>query len=105
MERDYYVFQTEAQANACLAVINGAGWFPVVSRVNGVPAPDKQKAEKWCSAPVQMLSGEWAIPRIPASLLNARKVTSKKRKEFMAVFGQDIRTLTEDDFPVVEVSL
>lgn len=96
---DYYVFQTKPEADACIAAINGTKWFPVIGKVNGVPAPDNAMTLRWQPEPLEMLSGEWAVPRIPDKRLNALKITSATRKAFMAVFGKDVRTLTKEDFP------
>ena len=49
-----------------------------------------------------MLSGEWAVPRIPVARLDFLGVSQSERDEFMAVFGQDIRILTRQDFPEEE---
>jgi len=99
MSAEYYVFQVKAQADACVAAINGSGWFPVIGKVNGKPRRYNQQTIKWCDGPVEMLSGEWAVPRIPAARLDALKVPAEDRAAFLAVFGQDIRTLPSADFP------
>ena len=99
---EYYVFATKADADTCLGFINTTSWFPVVGSVNGVPAPQNQKTEKWADEPTEMLSGEWCIPRIPESRLDYLGVSAESRATFLAAFGQDIRTLTHADFPVPE---
>ena len=96
---EYYVFATEAEADACLNYINSTPWFPIVGKVNGVPAPEKQNTTKWADSPQEMTSGEWAIPRIEEARLDALEVPQEDRDAFMAAFGQDIRTLGPDDFP------
>jgi hypothetical protein len=52
-----------------------------------------------------MVSGEWAVPRIPESRLNYLEVPQADRDNFIAAFGQDIRQLTSADFPVIEEEL
>jgi len=99
---EYYVFQTEAEALGCLNYINSTPWFPIVGKVNGVDAPNNQTTTSWAEAPVEMLSGEWAVPRIPQSRLDYLEVSAEDRTNFLASFGQDIRTLTAEDFPVIE---
>jgi len=94
---EYYVFATEAQAIACIAAINGTSWFPIVGYCNGVPAPQNQQTTKWCDAPAEMTTGEWAVPRIPTSRLNDIGVPQADRDAFLAVYGQDIRSLSASD--------
>jgi len=99
MSAEYYVFATQAAGDACVAAINGTAWFPIVGKVQGVSAPDNQQTIKWCDGPVEMLSGEWAVPRIPTARLDALEVPQAERDAFLAAFGQDIRELTPADFP------
>ena len=99
--QDYYVYQTEADAQAALNYINGSSWFPITSKVNGIDAPDKPKTTKWADAPSEMTSGEFAVPRVPAALLDYIGVPEEDRIAFIAAFGQDIRPLTTTDFPEI----
>ncbi len=96
---EYYVFQTEEQANACLAAINGSGWFPIVGFKNGDPAPNSQVTDKWVNRFKVMNTGEFVIKRIPESRLDFIGVPSEQRAAFLAAFGQDIRDLESSDFP------
>ena len=96
---EYYCFATEAEAQACLDYINGTAWFPIVGNRNGVPDPTAQATTKWADAPTEMASGEWCVPRIPASRLDALEVPQEDRDQFNAAFGQDIRSLDSTDFP------
>jgi len=98
----YYVKATEAEAQAGVDAINNSGWFPVVGNVKGVPAPNKQMTVAWCDAPQQILSGEWAWPRVPESKLNFLGVPQSERDAYLAAFGGDIRELTSADFPQPE---
>lgn len=96
---EYYVYATEPDANAAIAAINGSGWFPVVGNKNGVPNPSAQKTVAWVDAATEMLSGEWAVPRIPEDRLDYLDVPQQDRDNFLAAYGQDIRDLTSEDFP------
>ena len=96
---EYYVFATEAAAQACVDYINGTPWFPIVGTCSGQPAPTKQATTAWVDAPLEMLSGEWAVPRIPESRLDYVGVPQEDREAFIAAFGQDIRNLANSDFP------
>jgi hypothetical protein len=100
---EYYIFATEAGATACLDYINATPWFPLAGKVNGQPAPDaNQKTTKWADTPQEMVSGEWCVPRVPESRLDHINVPQGDRDAFIAAFGQDIRTLTGVDFPVLD---
>lgn len=99
--KDHYVFQTEAEAQTCLGYINGTSWFPAAGAVMGQPAPGNQVTVKWAEAPREMLTGEWAVPRVPSKRLDIAGVPQEDRDAFMAAFGQDIRPLGPSDFPPV----
>ena len=96
---EYYIFATEAGATACLDYINATPWFPIVGQSQGVPAPQNQTTTKWVEAPSEMLTGEWAVPRIPNARLDHLEVPQGSRDAFMSAFGQDIRGLDSGDFP------
>ena len=101
---EYYVFPTEVEAIACVNFINSTPWFPIVGKTNGVFNPDAQQTTYWVESPVELISGEWAVPRIPESRLDCISVTQEQRDAFLVAFGQDIRDLSNTDFPeVIEV--
>ena len=102
---EYYVFPTEAEAIGCVSYINSTPWFPIVGEVNGVPAPDHQVTTCWVESPTEMLSEEWAVPRIPEFRLDFLGVSQSDRDEFLVAFGSDIRELGSTDFPVIEEEL
>lgn len=100
---EYYVFSQKSDADSCLNAINASGWFPVRGNIKGKPAPDEaQKTVKWADEPREMTSGEWAIPRIPKNRLDGLGVPQSEQDTFLATYGQDIRDLTSEDFPVVD---
>ena len=95
---EYYVFANEASAQACLNYINSTPWFPIVGTKNNKPAPESQTTTSWAESPAEMLSGEWAVPRIPTSRLDHLGVTQDSRNAFLSAFGNDIRDLGTSDF-------
>jgi hypothetical protein len=95
---DHYVFQTQAQAQACLDYINSTPWFPIIGQINGQPALDAQATTCWAEAPLEMLTGEWAVPRIPETRLDYVGVPQAHRNAFLQAFGSDIRDLSKSDF-------
>jgi hypothetical protein len=108
----HYVFQTEEAANAALAAIKV--FLPVVGLKNGKPAPESAQTTDWMTEPTLMLSGEFAVNRVPNERLdNAGPleevdgvwkhagIPMQVRIDFMAEHGQDSRELTEDDFPTI----
>ena len=90
---EYYVFQTEDEAQVCIDAINGTAWFPIDS-VRG-----DQNTTCWVKSPRQMTSGEWVVPRIPESRMDYLDVPQTERDTFIDVFGQDIRQLDGSYFP------
>ena len=107
---EYYVYTTLEEANA--ALINIDDFLPIVGLKDGVPAPLCAQTVTWVDAPLLMLSGEYAIPRISQDRLdNAGElihadgvwgyvgITAQEVSDFMAAHGQDIRELTSDAFP------
>lgn len=97
---EYYVFQTESDAQGCIDYINSTPWFPIIGNKDGVPNPDAQTTTCWCETPSEMVSNEWAVPRIPNTRLDYLEVSQSDRDNFMATFGQDIRTLTVSDLVI-----
>nr|BDD44691.1 hypothetical protein 21 [Legionellales bacterium] len=96
---EYYVFANETDANACIAAINGTSWLPIVGNCKGQPAPSKQQTTKWVENATEMLSGEYAVPRIPEGRLDHLGVPQAERDAFLATYGTDIRDLGASDFP------
>lgn len=102
---EYYVFETEQDAVNCINYINNTDWFPLAGNVQGEPAPEThQKTVAWVLVPFEMLSGEWAVPRIPSTLLDAVNVPQADRDAFLTAFGQDIRELDGGAFPEPEIT-
>ena len=93
----FYVFTTLVEAQACSDFINNSGWFPLQAQ-NG-----SGETINWVGEAMEMASGEFCVPRIPESILDAVGVPQASRDAFLTAFGQDIRTLTHVDFPVVEI--
>ena len=102
MSNEFYCFATEAEANACIGALNSNPVFPIVGNCGGKPAPDKQQTTKWVDAPTELVSGDWAVPRVPTARLDSLGVGEEDRAAFIAAFGQDIRVLESRDFPQPE---
>lgn len=101
---EYYVWDTEAQAQAALDFINNSGWFPIVSKnaYTGLPAYDKQKTVKWADAPLQRLDNKWCFQRIPAVRMDALNVPADDRQAFLDAFQPTIEEYDPAWFPVEE---
>jgi hypothetical protein len=95
---EYYVFNTAGKAQAAINDINANSAFPVTGKRRGKPAPDKQKTERWADEPLELKSGEFAVPRVPAIFMDELNIPTAARKGFLAKHGQDIRELSTDDF-------
>lgn len=99
---EYYTFDTEQKAIDCITFINATPWFPIIGKINGIESPDSAKTTCWCEEPLEMLNGNWAVPKIPQTRLEALNVPQVTRDDFISAFGQDIRELSSLDFPVIE---
>jgi hypothetical protein len=94
---EYYVFQTKAHAEACIAAINvGSGQFPIVGKVNATFAPQNTQTTQWVTEPSEMITGEWAVQRMPPLrvVLLQPQPTAEEYANFIASFAQDIRILS-----------
>jgi len=102
---EYYVFPDESSAETCRLYIEGTSWFPITGNKNGSPSEGSQKTTSWCDSVLELMTGEYAVPRIPKKLLDYVGVPQEDRDSFLNIFGQDIRTLNVNDFvqPVEEV--
>lgn len=99
---EHYVFSTIEQGEACITAINESGWFPITGKKQGTPNPSAQKTVIWHgSPPKSMLTGEFAVPRIPEARLDFMGVPQENRDAFIAAFGQDIRDLENDEFVII----
>jgi hypothetical protein len=66
------------------------------------PRSHRSSNDMLVESATEMLSGEWAIPRIPESRLDYIGVPQENRDAFLSVFGQDIRSLSYSDFATVD---
>lgn len=96
---EYYCFPTEQKANACVNVLNAQPYYPIRGKTLGRDADaNKQKTEKWVDSPLEMVSGEWAVPRVPTASLDYVGTPELDRQGFLAVHGTDIRQLDGSAF-------
>ena len=95
---DHYVFKSESEAIACLDFINNSLWLPLTGKFKGQKAPEtKQKTTSWANAPIKLVSGEWAIRRLPPQILDYVGVSSNDRSDFLDTFKPEIRTLNASE--------
>lgn len=101
---EYYVWDTEAAAQAALDYINNSGWFPIVGRnaKTGVLQPDKQQTTEWASAPRERVDGKWCFSRITTDILDAVGVSAEDRQAFLDAFAPTIEEYQDDWFPIIE---
>ena len=88
----YYTFEDKVIADQCLATIHSNDVFPIIN------SEDKQSTTKWAEEPLEMLTGSWAVPKIPDERLDTMNMPTEQRQLFLMLFGQDILDLTYDDF-------
>lgn len=86
---EWYLWATEAEADAALAAINGNPAFPV-SVLD--PATDEATVSvaSWCSAPREMQDGRWGFPRISTDILDEWNISVASREAWLAAFAPAI---------------
>jgi hypothetical protein len=105
MSKEYYVFQPNesGKATGCVNATNNPSYYPIVGKKRGILNPSAQQTEKWCDAYLTMKTGELAVERVPKVWLDLVDVPHSERDEFLHAFGDDIRTLSDGDFPQYDV--
>ena len=101
---EYYIWNTEAEAQAALDFVNGTSWFPLVGNnsATGKPEPNKQQTLKWADSVQQRnTDGKWGFPRVPSAIMDAIGVSAEERQSFLDAFTPSI----EDLDPIVFVDL
>ena len=93
---EYYTFDTENKAVQCVAAINASPHFPITGKTRGRSKPNAQKTTAWALLPIELVSGRWAVPRVPAPRMDSLGVSVEDRQSFMAVYGKDILELAND---------
>lgn len=101
---EYYVFDTEQEAQDALDFINTSGWFPLTGNdpSNGASKPDGPKTETWCENIIERLDNKWCFPRIPSDLMDTIKVPAEQRQFFLDTFTPAIEQFDPSWFPLVE---
>ena len=88
-EKEWYLWNNKATADAALTVINGNPVFPVL-------IPDLATGERnvsvtaWCSATRATTDGRWGFPRIPTDLLDEWNISTEDRTAWLTVFKPTI---------------
>ena len=97
---EYYVFNTEAIANAAEAWISNAGGLPRTGKnaKSGQDEPNKCKTERW-AIPRQRLDGKWVFKRVPAA--ERAKFPQSKKQEFDINFPHVVEIESPDWWPQI----
>ena len=105
MANEYYVWDTESEAQTALDYINASGWFPIVgvNAATGDPQPDKQQTILWAAEVLQRVTdNKWCFPRIPEARLDAIGVPAEDRQAFLDTFNPSIEEYDPSWFPTEE---
>jgi hypothetical protein len=99
---EYYVWDTEAEAQAALDYINSTEWFPVVGKnvATGKPEPEKQQTTVWASEILERVDGKWCFARIPEGRMDALEVSAEDRQAFLDTFNPTIEEYQDGWFEV-----
>ena len=88
-DREWYIWDNKAKADAALAAINANSAFPVL-----IPDPATGKhtvtVPCWCHFTQAMIDGSWGFKRIPAQLLDEWKISVESRDAWMDMFKPTI---------------
>jgi len=91
MSNEFYVWDTEVEAQSALDFINSTEWFPLIgSDPTGNKRPDKQKTICWATNVLERLDGKWTFARIPSELLDYAGVPEEDREAFLTAFNPTI---------------
>ena len=96
---EYYVFETEGQAQACLDYINNSDWFPIAGTNGSIGTT------KWAEAIQELPDGRFAFPRIPSNRLDFIGVSVQSREAFLHAFNPSIEALTIEALTIKELNL
>ena len=100
---EYYVWNTEAEAQAALDFINESDWFPIVGRnaKTNVLQPNKQHTTCWADKVVERVDGKWCFSRITEKILNILNISAEERQQFLDGFAPVIEEYQDGWFPIV----
>ena len=103
MSIEYYVWDTEAEAQAALDYINNSGWFPIASRNVQTGEVDANILTTcWLSEVSQRLDSKWCFKRVPAARMDALGVPQEDRDAFLSTFNPTIEVWQDGWFPTEE---
>lgn len=89
--REWYLWDTKAQADAALAAINSNPAFPAL-------IPDPATGERtvtvtcWCPRTQAMTDGRWGFKRIPTALLDEWNISQASREAWFSAFQPEMTT-------------
>ena len=89
---EWYRWNTEAEAQACLAYINAHPSLPLVGNNAKTHAaqPDKTQTTKWCNEVTACEDGKFGFPRVTQTYLDAVGVDSASAQQFLGTFQPTI---------------
>lgn len=90
---DFYLWPTQAQAQAALDNINAHPAFPIqgVNAATGAPVPGSLTT-CWADSVVLTADGRWGFPRIPSEFLDRMGISEANRAAWLAAFAPEIVT-------------
>ena len=103
--KQYYVFDTEAEAEAALTDINSDERFPIVGRnaATGELEPNKQQTTCWVKKSKQRKDGKWVFERLPTAEII--KIKPEKAQKFKNDHKYGLEDHNKNWFPELEVEL
>jgi hypothetical protein len=99
--KEYYIWDTESEAQTALNFINGTNWFPLTGNnaLTGEPEPDKQKTSSWTDSVLESnVDGKWGFKRVSVELMDFAGVPAEDRQAFLDTFNPSIEERDPSEF-------
>jgi len=87
---EYYLWPTQAQADAALANINAHPAFPIQGRNAATGELADNWTTCWCETTHETADGRWGFPRIPTAILDAWGISESDRAAWLAAFAPEV---------------
>lgn len=100
----HYVNPTQGLSIALVNALNNHSLFDnggIVGKRKGVPHPSSQKTIRWAESGQELISGEWAVPIIPARKVAFSWANPTRGPELAAIvqsFETQVREIENNDF-------
>jgi hypothetical protein len=98
---EYYVWNTQSEAQSALDYINNLSVFPIIGKnaKTGEECPNKQQTTAWTDEVLERTDGKWCFVRIPSARLDVLGISAGDLQSFLDTHNPTIETYQESWFP------